>query len=74
MSITIQELHKYNSLVELKAVPAIECPLDSEHMRTIPWEDENGRVYQRCLACESKLFLSQSAIDTIKLLINKKNN
>jgi hypothetical protein len=71
MEITIQELHKYNSLVELGVVPAIPCPINSEHLRTIPWLDEEDRVCQKCLACNSKVFLGQKNIEMIKLLISK---
>lgn len=72
MKITIQELHAYNKLVELGVAPPIECPINSEHMRTLPWMTEDERVCQRCLACETKVFLSQEAVDVIKLLIYNK--
>lgn len=74
MEITIQELHKYNLLVETKTVPEIPCPKDSTHMRTLPWVDENDRVCQKCWACNTKLFLSQRDIGMIKLLISKRKS
>jgi hypothetical protein len=73
MEITIQELHKYNSLVEVGIVPAIPCPINSDHMRTLPWVDEDERVCQKCWACNSKVFLGQNKIRVIKFLIKKKN-
>lgn len=72
MEITIQELHAYNHLVTLGSVPEIPCPKDENHMRTLPWVTEDGRVCQRCFACETKVFLGQEKIGVIKLLINKK--
>lgn len=73
MEITIQELHNYNSLVELNAVPSIPCPINEDHMRTTPWVDEEGNVCQKCWACNTKIFLGQKKIEVIKFLINKKN-
>lgn len=73
MEITIQELHKYNLLVETDTVPSIPCPLDSEHMRTLPWVDEKDRVCQKCWACNTKLFLNDEKIKMIKFLISKKS-
>lgn len=74
MEITIQELHKYNSLVETGTVPPIPCPINSDHMRTLPWLDENDMVCQKCLACNTKVFLGQKNIAMIKLLISKKKS
>ena len=72
MEITIQELHKYNSLVEVGVVPAIPCPKDSAHMRTLPWLDENEKVCQICFACNTKLFLGQDKVKLIKYLVRRK--
>jgi hypothetical protein len=72
MEITIQELHRYNNLVEIGIVPPIQCPMDLNHIRTLPWLDEEDRVCQRCFACNTKIFLGQEKIRVIKLLINKK--
>ncbi len=72
MEITIQELHRYNNLVETGIVPPIQCPMDLNHIRTLPWLDEEDRVCQRCFACNTKIFLGQEKIRVIKLLINKK--
>jgi hypothetical protein len=74
MEITIQELHKYNSLVEDGLVPPILCILDETHMRTTPWVDEKDRVCQKCWACGTKIFLGQERADVIKLLIYKNIN
>ena len=63
----------YNSLIETGTVPPIPCPINSDHMRTLPWIDEKDRVCQKCWACNTKIFLSQKKVDVIKLLINKKN-
>jgi hypothetical protein len=71
VEITIQELHKYNLLVETGTVPPIPCPINPEHMRTLPWVDEDDKVCQKCFACNSKVFLGQKNIGVIKLLITK---
>lgn len=73
MKITIQELHAYNNLVSEGRAPEIPCVLNQEHMRTLPWLDEKDRVCQICLACDTKIFLSQEAEQTVKyyIYINK---
>ena len=71
MQITIQELHKYNSLVEEGLVPPILCPKDESHMRTLPWMDSDDKVCQKCFGCNTKIFLSQDAETAIKVLIYK---
>lgn len=73
MEITIQELHEYNNLVELGVVPAIPCPKDEIHMRTLPWLDEADRVCQKCFACNTKIFLGQEKVEVIKFLISRKS-
>jgi len=73
MEITIQELHKYNSLVEVGIAPEIKCPMDENHMRTLPWLDEKDRVCQKCFACGTKIFLGQDKVRVIKLLIKDKS-
>jgi hypothetical protein len=74
MEITIQELHKYNSLVETGTVPPIPCPLDENHVRTLPWVDEEDKVCQKCLACNAKIFLGQKNVTMIKLLISNRKS
>ena len=69
MELTIQELHQYNSLVEVGMAAAIECPINQDHMRTLPWLDENDRVCQKCFACNTKIFFSQNQADGLRKVI-----
>ena len=70
MELKIQELHQYNSLVELGVAPAIMCPRDDNHMRTLPWLDDKDRVCQKCFACNTKIFFSQQQVEGLRKVIS----
>jgi hypothetical protein len=74
MIITIQELHTYKHLVDLELAPPIPCPINSDHTDTIPWFSEDEKVFQLCLACNTKIYLSQDAMNAVKYLIYKNRN
>lgn len=66
--ITIQELHRYNDMVDAGFLPPIPCPMDPEHMPPVPFVKDDEPILW-CLECDSKLFLGQRKVTMIKKLI-----
>ena len=66
--ITIQQLHKYMELVDMRMAPVIPCPLNTEHMPPIAsYEDDRPVLW--CLECETKLFIGERKSLMIKKLL-----
>ena len=66
--ITIQELHRYNDLVDMGFLPPIPCPMDGEHLPPVPFVKDDEPVLW-CLECDTKLHLGQRKVTMIKKLI-----
>ena len=69
--ITIQELHVYNKLQSIKAVPEIKCPGNPDHLYMIPWFTESEEAVFKCLACNTILHLGNDLTKKIKFLVRE---
>ena len=66
--ITIQELHTYMELVEMRMAPSIPCIMDAEHMAPIAFE-KDGQPALWCLEFNTKLFIGERKASMIKKII-----
>ena len=69
--ITIQELHAYQKLSNVKSVPAFKCPLNNDHLDMIPWFTESEEAVFKCLSCNTVLHLGNDSVKKIKFLVSK---
>ena len=71
--ITIQQLHRYMSLVEMRMAPVIPCPIDSEHMPPVAiLKDDQPALW--CLECDAKLTIGERRSVMIKKLLGDIGN
>ena len=68
--ITIQELHRYNSLVDMELAPGVLCKIDPEHGRMNTWVNEKDEPCFWCFGCNLKYYPSLADIQYIKNLLH----
>ncbi|NDB84016.1 MAG: hypothetical protein EB127_15060 [Alphaproteobacteria bacterium] len=66
--ITIQQLHTYMELVDMRMAPVIPCTLNPEHMPPVAFE-KDGQPALWCLECDTKLFIGERKATLIKKII-----
>lgn len=69
--ITIQELHAYKKLSDVKSVPAFKCPLNNDHLDMTPWFTESEEAVFKCFSCNTILHLGNDSIKKIKFLVRE---
>lgn len=71
--ITMQQLHRYMELVDMKMAPIIPCTMNVEHMAPIAsFKDDQPILW--CLECDSKLFIGERKSVMIKKLLGDISN
>jgi hypothetical protein len=74
--LSIQEITYYIKLSEQRLVSPIQCPFNEENVlehMLLPKVDENGKVFFKCLSCNTNFEPGLNAEKIIKKSIEKYN-
>lgn len=68
--ITIQELHRYQKMVDAEILPPIICIVNEDDGPMIPWVDDKEEPCMWCISCNAKYYLGLNQIQVIKSLLH----
>ena len=69
--ITIQELHRYQRMVDLDILPPIVCRVNELDGTMVPWLDEKEEPCFWCMACDSKYYPGLNQVQLIRSLLGQ---